>query len=79
MKFKEFISWCSDRASDGMWTSNTALVCMEAARYVHGKPFWKREKVWQQYNEDWKIVEILVNGTNGLIESALSERSNKHG
>lgn len=70
MKFKEFSAWCNERAFDGCWGYNTALVCIDALQKVHEAPFWRREKVWQRINEEFKIVEGFVIPTNRKISEA---------
>lgn len=29
MSYKEFFSWCNDRACDGMWSMETAIMCLD--------------------------------------------------
>lgn len=29
MSYKEFFSWCNDRACDGMWSMKTAIICLD--------------------------------------------------
>lgn len=29
MSYKEFFSWCNDRACDGMWDMKTAINCLD--------------------------------------------------
>jgi hypothetical protein len=66
--YKQFKSWCNERACDGRWGMNTALACIEVMKQINRKPFWKREKEWQKWNRDWRIEEIFVTwkieGTN---------------
>ena len=60
MKYKEFVSWCNERACDGMWGPNAAMACIEVMQYVRSQPFWKREKAWEKINYEWNIEKILV-------------------
>ena len=44
MKFKEFSSWCNDRACDGCWGLTEAIICSNLAEEIYKLPFWNREK-----------------------------------
>ena len=59
MKFKEFVNWCNDRAADGCWGMNTAIVCIAIINEVRELPFWKREKYWKEKDEEGVIREII--------------------
>lgn len=59
MTFKEFVSWCNDRAADGCWGINAATVCISIAGEVRELPFWKREKFWKEKYEE-KVVHAIV-------------------
>lgn len=67
MKFKEFNSWCNERACDGCWGMVEAMTCIDIAREILKEPFWKREKIWKtKYESD--VVNQIVGPTNKLIE-----------
>lgn len=70
MKFKEFNSWCNDRACDGCWGMNEAIICVRVATEILQEPFWKREKIWKTKYKD-EIVNKIVIPTNKLIEKNL--------
>lgn len=66
MNFKEFASWCNDRAADGCWGMMEAICCCDAASKIYKQPFWKREKIWQmQYKDN---VMPIVEATNKKIK-----------
>lgn len=67
MTFKQFQQWCNDRACDGCWGYNEALICIHAVRDVRQHPFWKREKVWQKYHKDF-VVGRIVEPINRMIQ-----------
>jgi hypothetical protein len=71
MTFKEFKLWCNERSYDACWGFTTAITCAYALQEVHQAPFWKREKVWQEVNQKYRIVEYFVNPTNKKIEEYL--------
>jgi len=49
MKYKEFSSWCNERACDGFWGLETAIVCIDIINRIQSKPFWKRENSRMAY------------------------------
>lgn len=60
MKFREFVSWCNERACDGCWGMLEAMVCIDIIGKVRKQRFWEREKFWQEkYAND--VVEQIVN------------------
>jgi len=72
MKFKEFNDWCSERACDGRWGSYEAINCATACAIILAKPFWKREKFWENY-EHREMLERIVDETNKIIERVEKE------
>lgn len=74
MKYKEFVKWCNDRASDGCWGMAEAMTCINTMDTVNKKPFWKREKVWKDRYEQ-SIVNNIVIPTNKLIEKYLGDKN----
>ncbi len=60
MTFKEFESWCNDRAADGCWGIVTAIICIELVDGLRKVPFWKREKVWREQYENQVINGIVI-------------------
>ena len=65
MKFKEFVSWCNQRACDGCWSLNTAITCI---KIVREEPFWRRGKVWKRDFEWFVVDEIVVPIENKIKE-----------
>lgn len=72
MKYKEFVQWCNQRACDGCWGMEEAIVCIEVMGDIRKEPFWRREKVWRKKFEVF-IVDTIVCPTNELIESMREE------
>lgn len=66
MTYKEFFRWCEERAMDGCWGYRTAIACINTYHIILETPFWKRKKVWSEYERE--IVELFVNPTNEKIE-----------
>lgn len=69
MTFKEFETWCSERACDGCWSRQTAMFCIEIIRIVRKSSFWRRERAWQALNERGKIEETIVRPINEKIKA----------
>lgn len=71
MTFKEFSGWCNERACDGYWGMNTAIICAGIIREVNKIPFWKRKKVWdKEYRE---TAEEIVKVVNEKIEQIIGK------
>lgn len=71
MKFKDFMEWCNDRASDGMWGPATVVICTSVIREVLGVPFWRREKKWRELDRQLNVVEGIVIPVNLKIDTYL--------
>ena len=73
MKFREFVSWCNQRATDGCWGMLEAMVCVDIIETVRKERFWKREKFWKEkYADD--VLEQIVNPIEKKIEEMLRSR-----
>lgn len=71
MTFKEFVTWCADRACDGRWGSWDAIVCIDIMHEVNSIPWWrfkKRKAAWAKYEP--RVVQELVNPINAKIKEA---------
>lgn len=73
MKFKEFRDWCYQRACDGCWGMQTAIVSLSIVDAVGEKPFWKREKFWKE-NYEQDVLENIVKP----IEKKIRELEEKY-
>lgn len=69
MKYKEFKSWCNERACDGCWSIPTALTCIKIMSEINKHLFWKREKEWQ------KICNVVENDIISVIDKKLKDIS----
>ena len=73
MKFREFVSWCNQRAADGCWGMLEAMVCVDIIGTVSKERFWKREKFWKEkYADD--VLEQIVNPIEKKIEEMVRNR-----
>ena len=73
MKFREFVSWCNQRAADGCWGMLEAMVCIDIMETVRKERFWKREKFWKEkYADD--VLEQIVNPIEKKIEEMFRSR-----
>lgn len=66
MTFKEFVIWCNERACDGCWGMNEAMICIAIMSEIKNKPFWKRKKEWKKFEDE--VVTKIVNPINKKIE-----------
>ncbi len=69
MTFKEFKAWCSERSCDGCWSFRVVTFCVDVIRIVNKQPFWRKEKVWQEINKEYKVEETIVRTINEKIEA----------
>ena len=74
MTFKEFVEWCNMRACDGSWGLYHVIGAIDIIRDVRKKPFWKREKYWEErYKND--AISRIVNPVNRAIERFYSNNT----
>lgn len=60
--FKEFIEWSNERAADGFWGMNVAMICIDIHHHIKKFPFWKREKEFQKLKDELnKEIIITIN------------------
>ena len=61
MTYKEFVSWCNERACDGYWSSSTAIYCIEVMTTIDALPFWKRKKEWLKVKDtiETDVVSVI--------------------
>lgn len=75
MTYKEFNTWCNQRACDGRWGMNEAMMCCDIITRISKetrkkyKFLWKfkLEKTWQELTEERECAEIIVSVTNKKI------------
>lgn len=72
MKFKEFKSWCEQRACDGCWGLAEAMASIAIIEIISSAPFWKREKLWREEYEE-SVVRQIVNPIERKIKEVLGE------
>lgn len=68
MKYKEFNTWCNQRACDGCWGMQIAIICLDIIRQIQRESFWKRERKWQELNAEYGIENEIVIPINQKIE-----------
>lgn len=80
LTFKEFTSWCNERACDGCWGMFTAMTCLDLMATVNKIPFWKREKVWREQYEKQVLDEIVepINQKILIAKLAAQTLKSKH-
>lgn len=68
MKFREFVRWCNERASDGCWGLIEAVICISIMQVVREQHFWKMEKYWKE-----KYEKGVLNAIVNPIEKMMAE------
>jgi len=49
---EEYLRWANDRAADGHWSLETALVAIQDTKKIYKTCPLFREKIWQQIKND---------------------------
>ena len=65
--FKEFIEWSNERAADGFWGIDTAIICININHHIEKFPFWRREKEFQKL-KDKLNKEIIIPINEAAVE-----------
>lgn len=71
MTWKQFQQWCNERACDGCWGYQEAVLCIDVLKMIRQLPFWKRAKVWKMV-ECKMMVEVIT-----PINQKIKERTGK--
>lgn len=72
MRFREFKSWCEQRACDGCWGLAEAKASIAIIEIISSALFWKREKLWREKYEE-SVVRQIVNPIERKIKEVLGE------
>ena len=59
MTWKQFQRWCNERACDGCWGYEEAMLCIDVLRMIRRLPFWKRKRVWRKV-EDKMLAKVIT-------------------
>ena len=62
MTFKQFKRWCNDRACDGCWGYEEAVLCCEIIGNMMKIPWWRRKKTWKKI--EIQVLTSIVTPTN---------------
>lgn len=74
MTFKQFVTWCNQRAADGCWGMSTALICIDILSQMRSTRFWNRKKRWEtEFNKNNALYTEIVLPTNKKIEEVFSQ------
>lgn len=60
MKFKDFVKWCNNRASDGRWDFISATCCINIIEKVRKEKWWRRKKYWKEKYECDVLKDIII-------------------
>ena len=59
MKYREFVLWCGERATDGCWDFETATLCIRIINVMQGIPFRKKRKAWREIQDSVEKATVL--------------------
>lgn len=68
MEYKEFIDWCNQRACDGCWGLQEAVICLDIIEKVQKTAFFKRKNKWKELEP---VANEIVTKTNEKIKEVL--------
>lgn len=68
MKYKEFIDWCNQRACDGCWGLQEAVMCLDIIDKVQKTSIFKRKNKWKEVEP---VATEIVTKTNEKIKEVL--------
>lgn len=71
MTLKEFKAWCNQRACDGCWSMETAMLCIHIVKEIEKLPFWKRKKAWDKEREF--VEENIVKAIEEKMKAVRNE------
>lgn len=70
MTYKEFKKFCNDRACDGYWCAEDAVLCIQTLQVMKRTPIWKRKEVWKEFEPiitEWKKMWDSMMQRKGLL------------
>lgn len=71
---KEYLRWANDRAADGRWSLEMALVAIQDTKKIyHTFPLF-REKVWQQIKNDHYQLDYEIEVDNYMRKLVFPRR-----
>ena len=73
MTWKQFQKWCNERACDGYWGYQEAMLCIDVMKMIRQLPFWKRARVWNQIKH--RMMAEVITPTNKKIEELLNKEA----
>lgn len=74
LKFKDFVDWCNQRACDGYWGLQEAVICIHILEEIKDTPIFKRKKKWLELKP---VANEIVTETNKKIKEFLGETDDR--
>ena len=68
MEYKEFTDWCNQRACDGCWGLQEAVICLDIIEKVQKTSIFKRKNKWKEVEP---VANEIVTKTNEKIKEVL--------
>lgn len=69
MKYKEFNEWCNQRACDGCWGLQEAIICIDIIKKMQSVSFFKRKSKWIELEP---VANEIVTKTNKIIKEVMN-------
>ena len=67
MKFRDFVSWCNNRACDGCWGMKRLCCASTSCSRSESSLFGDVKKEWRRINEGNWVVTMIVDPINAKI------------
>lgn len=74
LKYKNFVDWCNQRACDGCWGLQEAVICLHILNEIGETPILKRKKKWLELEP---VANEIVTETNKKIKEILGETDDR--
>ena len=71
MTLSQFRAWCNERACDGCWSEDVAIICIELLGFMRKLPWHRRHFVWSRISIP--VMNTIVGPINRKIEEARKE------
>lgn len=68
---QEYLRWANDRAADGHWSSETALVVIQDTKKIYKAFPLFREKIWEQIKNDHYQLDTEIEIDDGKRNNTL--------
>lgn len=74
LKYKYFVDWCNQRACDGRWGLQEAVICIHILEEIRETSIFKRKKKWLELEP---VANEIVTEINKKIKEILGETDDR--